>query len=433
MDSQTLPQGRTSKPLTVYFLTHRWSGLGAMFESEDWSKVAGVPLVPLYWERLVQRGHEVHVVVVGEFEREKDFTVNGIHFYCRRLPEWLMASRTRRLWRTLFKPLQAVIIWKCLRTVHRLARTERPDLIYSYASTFVPAGYLVSRRYAVPHIAHYWGTWISHYLFHEPWYKRLRMWGQWLTYKFPLDLLIINNDGTEGDRVVEYMGFPKEKFRFWLNGTNGGIYKPDLDKAELKRSVGLQPSDKMIFQASRLDDWKRLDRSIGAMPTIVRRCPHARLVIAGDGPMRPKLERQAADLGVGEFVKFLGFVPHAQVQDLHNAADLFLTVYDLSNLGNPIMEALHSGTCVVAYNVGGTSHVMINDVTGVLLEKEELPRLGDIVADLLLDDVRRERLARGAQDFAQAHLDVGRAHCGRDRRNGGTGPKAPSEEGCRSS
>jgi hypothetical protein len=47
---------------------------------------------------------------------------------------------------------------------------------------------------------------------------------------------------------------------------------------------------------------------------------------------------------------------------------------------------------------------MVNDVTGVLLEKEDLPRLGDIVADLLLDDARRERLARGALEFARKNI-----------------------------
>lgn len=391
------------KKLTVYFLTNDFAGLHDMFETQNWDAIAGMPLVTLYWLRLAEKGHSVHVFVFGSFKCEKDFTLKGIHFYRRCLPKWT-ENIVKEGWKSYLKIRLFLLQLKAYLAVRKIRRVDFPDVIYSYHTGLVPIGHLLSRLMRVPHVVHFWGTWLGHYLFKEPWYKCLRHLGHILCFKFPIDLLIISNDGTEGDKVVEKLKFPKERFRFWLDGTAPDIYEPDIDKAEIKRSIGLLPSDKMIFQAARLDSWKRIDRAIGAMPTVIKRVPNAKLVVAGDGWLRGELEKQAAELGVSDSVKFLGFVPHTTVLKMHNAADLFLSVQDLTNLGNQIFEAFHSGACTVAYNIGGTSLVMKDEVTGVLLEEEDLRRLGDVIADLLLDDHRRQRLGRGALDFAKENI-----------------------------
>ncbi|MCX5807663.1 MAG: glycosyltransferase family 4 protein [Proteobacteria bacterium] len=397
-----------TKHLTFYFLVGDWDGLHTMFETEDWDSIAGVPLVPLYWKHLVQKGHEVHVVATGDFSSDKDFMVEGIHIYRRYVADWLTpglrVGRHSRPIRTYFKIGLIVQTSKALKAVIKAARTSPPDVIYSYRRTFILAGYLLSHRYRVPHLVHYWGTWSSHYLFNVPWYKRLPIILSKLALKIPMDLLIISNDGTEGDKAIKKLKFPEERFRFWLDGTAPDIYKPNLDVGSIKESIGLKSTDKMIFQAVRLDFWKRVDRSIDALPEILKQVPETYLVVAGDGNLREDLERQARLLGVSDHVKFLGFVPHNKVLELHNAADLFLTVQDLTNLGNQIMEALHSGTCVIAYNVGGTSQVMRDGVTGMLLEEKDLCRLGVILGELLADDERRQKLARGALEFARKNI-----------------------------
>lgn len=394
--------------LTFCFMVGDWDGLHEMLEKEDWRTIAGVPLVPLYWLRLVEKGHEVHVIATGDFSSDKDFRLKGIHFHRRIVADWLTPGlrqgKGSRPIRTYFKIGMVVQTMMVMKVVNEVAKTSPPDVIYSYRSTFQIAGWLLSRKYKVPHIVHYWGTWLSHYLFNVPWYNQLPAVSRILSLKIPIDLLIISNDGTEGDKAIKKLKFPEERFRFWLDGTAPCIYKPDLDLASVKESIGLKATDKMIFQAVRLDFWKRVDRAIDALPEILKRLPDTYLVVAGDGNLREDLERQAQRLGVADHVKFLGFVPHERVQELHNAADLFLTVQDLTNLGNQIMEALHSGTCVVAYNIGGTAEVMRDGVTGVLLEEDNLPRLGEVVADLLADDEKRNGMAQGALEFARENI-----------------------------
>ena len=290
------------------------------------------------------------------------------------------------------------------RAGRRQAEQARPDVVYSYRSGPALAAHWLARKYKAVHITRRWGTFLGQNLFKLPWYKRLKDYGEILSYRIPYDMMIMSNDGTQGDKVAEKLGYPMDKHRFWLDGTSPDIYQPDLDAGAVKVSVGLAATDKMIFGVARLNDWKRFDRTIDAMPAVLRRIPNAHLVIAGDGPLRSALEAQIERLGLQGKVHMLGSVPNPRVRELHNAADLFVTVQDVTNLGNQIMEAMHSRTCVVAYDIGSTRDVIIDGETGVLLAEDQLPGLCDVISDLLADDARRQELADGAFHFARKNI-----------------------------
>lgn len=397
-------QDSTGEKLTVFILTHDWSGLHQMFEDETFDKMAGVPLVPMLWKTMADQGHDVHVFVIGDFSSSKDFMMGGFHVHRICPPPLIFKAMKARPFRNIIKIGWVWTQNAFKREVNRVAAEHPPDVIYSYRSDPAYVAHRLCRKYGAVHIGRRWGTWLGHTLFNVPWYRRIRDFGEILSYKIPYDMLIMSNDGTLGDKVAEKLNYPPERHRFWLDGTKRGIYQPDLDVAQVKESVGLTPDQLMIFAVARLDTWKRLDRAIDAMPTVIERIPNARLVIGGDGPLRKDLEAQIERLGVGEYVTLLGSIPHAQVRELHNAADLFLTVQDLTNLGNQIMEAMHSRTCVIAYDIGGTQCVMRDDETGLLLTEDELGQLGDRIVDLFESDERRQELAEGAFQFAQENI-----------------------------
>src|SRR5262245_50329830 len=74
----------------------------------------------------------------------------------------------------------------------------------------------------------------------------------------------------------------------------------------------------------RLVPHKGFDLALAAFASIVTQFPHVRLVVAGDGPARPALERQAAALGVAKLVDFIGFVAPDHVPQLINGATVVL-------------------------------------------------------------------------------------------------------------
>jgi glycosyltransferase involved in cell wall biosynthesis len=86
------------------------------------------------------------------------------------------------------------------------------------------------------------------------------------------------------------------------------------------------------------------------------------------------------------------------------AADVFVSLYDVSNVGNPLLEAMVAGKCCVALDVGGTSKIVKHGVTGILIAKEQLDSLDQVLVSLLENQPLRERLGANAREWAWQHL-----------------------------
>jgi glycosyltransferase involved in cell wall biosynthesis len=111
-------------------------------------------------------------------------------------------------------------------------------------------------------------------------------------------------------------------------------------------------------------------------------------------------------LGVEDYVKFVGAVNHKDIGQLLNAADLFVSLYELSNVGNPILEALCCGKCVVSINNGATGKLIHNGETGVLLEETALHKLPEVLVSLLKNDQSRKSYEQKARKYAVEHLQT---------------------------
>ena len=105
--------------------------------------------------------------------------------------------------------------------------------------------------------------------------------------------------------------------------------------------------DFVLVTATRLARWKRVDRAVDAVALLRKQGIAAKLLVVGDGEERTNLEDQARQLGLQGQVTFVGPVPQAEVQRYLWAADVFMSVNELSNVGNPLLEAMLAGRCIL--------------------------------------------------------------------------------------
>jgi phosphatidylinositol alpha-1,6-mannosyltransferase len=140
------------------------------------------------------------------------------------------------------------------------------------------------------------------------------------------------------------------------------------------------------------------------MPAVLQRVPNAVALLVGDGPDRPRLLARARDLGVERAVLFPGPVSHGELPAWYRTATLVLSLLDRTNASNPVFEAMACGRCVVAIDAGTTRDLVVPDKTGVLVRGEDIPRLGDAIADILLDEPRREAMGREARTHVRSLL-----------------------------
>lgn len=213
----------------------------------------------------------------------------------------------------------------------------------------------------------------------------------------------MTNDGTQGDKVLQQLGVDMRKVRFWLNGVDWNLFRSMPDPEQVKEFLGVSGKH-VLMCISRLVSWKRVERSIEALPGIVEQYPNTVLIIVGDGPERRRLEQLATALGVKEHVRFEGAIPHSEVPKYLAAADIFLSFYDWSNVGNPLLEAMMAGKCIVTLNNGDTAKFIKNGENGILLEYEDLPRLPEVIKNLLANEELRNRLGANARKFAEKNF-----------------------------
>jgi glycogen(starch) synthase len=152
----------------------------------------------------------------------------------------------------------------------------------------------------------------------------------------------------------------------------------------------------------RLVPEKGFDVGLEAFARLAGRFPSARLLIAGDGPQRPHLERRAADLQVRDRVEFLGWVPPERVPALLAKVTLVLCPSRSEPFGLAALQAGQMARPVVASCVGGLTEVVVDDQTGVLVEPERADLLAAAIEAILVDRARAARLGQAARERATA-------------------------------
>ena len=136
---------------------------------------------------------------------------------------------------------------------------------------------------------------------------------------------------------------------------------------------------------------KRVQDFIAAAALVHRCHPETTFLVVGGGHLQPDLERQAADLGIGESTTFTGMVPNP----LDYVARMTVGVITSESEGfsNAIIEYMACGLPVVATRVGGNVEMVIEGTNGFLYDFGKVDDLAAAILRLLDDPVERERIS----------------------------------------
>ncbi len=157
-----------------------------------------------------------------------------------------------------------------------------------------------------------------------------------------------------------------------------GVKAPDL----FPRPLPTDPP--RLLCVGRVVADKRFDLALSAFASRHSRFPGMRLIIAGDGPERAELERQAFQLGIRGSVDFLGWVAPELVPSLINDATIIMMPSTHEAFPLVALQASLMARPVIATRVGGLSEIIIHGETGLLVDCDDFGALAQAVA-LLLD------------------------------------------------
>lgn len=197
--------------------------------------------------------------------------------------------------------------------------------------------------------------------------------------------------------VLAGRGF--ERLALWPRGVDGTLFQPDRPaRAALRASYGFAPEDVVIAHVSRIAAEKNVMYLADALERVAASRPRVRLLIVGDGPARPAVERR-----LGPYAGFAGYRSGEDLADHYAAADLFAFASLTETFGNVVLEAMASGLPVVALRSGGPAETVQPETTGLLVEPDEPPEaFAQALGRLVDDDALRRHMACSARTYAQS-------------------------------
>ncbi len=193
----------------------------------------------------------------------------------------------------------------------------------------------------------------------------------------------------------------------------------DVDREAIRGSWRISPGQTVILFCAKLQPWKR---PADLLHAFARLSPgeqsKAVLVYAGDGHLRAALESEAQKLGIGERVRFLGFVNQSQLPGVYKAADLMVLPSEYEPFAVVVNEASCCGCPVAVSDCVGAGRDLVAPVNpGLIYRCGDVGALSEILSRCILDN--RQTIGTGAKS-ARTNADVvsqGKccSTCGSDR------------------
>lgn len=268
-------------------------------------------------------------------------------------------------------------------------------VFYAYEVAAVRAAKQLSKKFHCKLVTRFQGTIISPDKKSFRIIDKIRQYPHQYSLGANADAVIMTNDGTLGDKVLKTANNQSNRIFFWRNGVN----RPNFDSLQ-ESSIDIKSDDQVLMTVSRLENWKRIDRAIKALSEVVTKYPKCKLIIVGEGTEKPNLEALTKQLNLTDKVVFTGSLSQNLVYQYMKRADIFLSLYDLSNVGNPLMEAMMCGKAIITLNNGGTGSIIKHNENGVLLEMGEIDQIPIYICKLLENKDYKSRLSMQAKQYA---------------------------------
>jgi glycosyltransferase involved in cell wall biosynthesis len=172
----------------------------------------------------------------------------------------------------------------------------------------------------------------------------------------------------------------------------------ELDRFIYRERHPLRP----VFLTSRLlEPLYNVPCVLRAFAIIQQHYADAKLTIAADGYLRAELEALARDLKLRN-AEFIGFVPFDKMPALYDAADIYLSATSIDNMPSSLTESMASGLNVVTTDGGGSiPYIMTNEVTGLIVDRDDHKALAAGAIRLLEDNEFALKLVRNAHESSK--------------------------------
>jgi glycosyltransferase involved in cell wall biosynthesis len=284
-----------------------------------------------------------------------------------------------------------------------LLRARRPDLVHTHSGKAGVLGRLAARRAGVRVILHHihgpsFGSFqgpVANFVFTAAERRAARATTHFLCSANAMTRLYL----------AKGIGRP-EMFTRVFSGFHIASFLNAQNDVTLRAQLGLAADAFVIGKIGRLAPLKGHDDLFRAFKLLLAQLLSARLLIIGDGPLRPKLEALSHELGLRDKVVFTGLLPPAEVPRYVGIMDCLAHLSSREAVSRALPQALAAGKPVVSYDFDGADEVCLNGKTGFLVRTGEIQTAANRLLELAKNPALREQLGRAGQEFVKQEFPV---------------------------
>lgn len=326
-------------------------------------------------EELRARGHTVHPVVPGNREG------------------WLVDALRNSgfTWQTYEG--HRGIDFGLLRRMTRMLQRLKVEVVHSHEFVMAVYGTAIARKLGVPHVI----TMHGNMNMTRKWRRRVAL--RW-AFKRSIGIVAVSEDTRR--HLESSLGLP----RGIVDVVPNGIPVRTGDGSRVRHELGIAASELVLVAVGSLMARKGHAVLLSAMADLCRRStmPGWRLLIAGQGAERPRLEAMIREQALENHVHLLG--PRNDVPDLLAAADIFVMPSLWEGLPLAILEAMFAGKAIIASRTSGIPEAIDDRVNGLLTPPGDIGALSGALQLLIQNAEYRAELGQAAQQRARARFTI---------------------------
>ena len=163
-------------------------------------------------------------------------------------------------------------------------------------------------------------------------------------------------------KEIERLGIGAGKMSIFPMGVDGAFFEAGRNRQKKSNSLPLT-----ILSNRNLLAIYNVSLLIRSIPMVLREEPKTRFLIAGDGPDRENLEKEAKNLNLGGTVQFLGRIPHEEMPALLSQADIYVSTSLFDGTSISLLEAMACGAFLIVTEIPPNQEWIVNDQNGFLV------------------------------------------------------------------
>jgi glycosyltransferase involved in cell wall biosynthesis len=282
--------------------------------------------------------------------------------------------------------------WGAARVLRRLLREIRVDIVHANEAHALTAAWLARAHKHAPLVAARRVT-----------FPLSRGYLSLARYRAAACIVAISQAVRE---QLLAAGLDPQRIAIVADGVEVPPYVSETQRSSARARWGFAPSNQVLALVAPLTAEKGHALLLDAFAALRRDAPQARLLLAGDGPLRPALEARARAANLADEVRFAGFVE--DVDAVYAASDVFVFPSLSEGAGTSLLSAMARALPVVALARGGITEIVQDGSNGLLVQEADPAALASAAARLLADRDLARRLGEMARETVIARFSADR-------------------------